>query len=168
MLMPRKLTIGKTSKISIFQRKTGRWIVDWHDEHGARRNPSFATLKEAEAFQKQKRAELERHREGRFNLDDREMFSQARDLASVHGYTVLQAIQEWHSSKGSSKAMPLGEVIEKFLAAKARLAKGCCEIISPAGGCRQRRANEVVHQKIYIFCRCTKLPNRVSRLGSDR
>ena len=117
--MPRKLTIGKTSKISIFQRKTGRWIVDWHDEHGARRNPSFATLKEAEAFQKQKRAELERHREGRFNLDDREMLSQARDLASSHGYTVLQAVQEWHSSKGSSKAMPLGEVIEKFLAAKS-------------------------------------------------
>jgi len=119
MLMPRKLTIGKTSKISIFQRKTGRWIVSWYDEHGARRNPSFATLKEAEAFQKQKRAELERHREGRFNLDDREMLSQARDLASSHGYTVLQAVQEWHSSKGSSKAMPLGEVIEKFLAAKS-------------------------------------------------
>ena len=57
VLMPRKLTIGKPSKISIFQRETGRWIVDWHDEHGARRNPSFATLKEAEAFQKQKRAE---------------------------------------------------------------------------------------------------------------
>ena len=90
--MPRKLTIGKTSKISIFQRKTGRWIVDWHDEHGARRNPSFATLKEAEAFQKQKRAELERHREGRFNLDDREMLSQARNLASRHGYTVLQDV----------------------------------------------------------------------------
>jgi len=53
--MPRKLTIGKTSKISIFQRKTGRWIVDWYDENGTRRNPSFATLKEAEAFQKQKR-----------------------------------------------------------------------------------------------------------------
>jgi hypothetical protein len=54
-----------------------------------------------------------------FNLDDREMLSQARDLASSHGYTVLQAVQEWHSSKGCSKAMPLGEVIEKFLAAKS-------------------------------------------------
>jgi hypothetical protein len=53
----RKPTIGKTSKISIFQRKTGRWIVDWQDEHRARRNPSFATLKQAEAFQKQKREE---------------------------------------------------------------------------------------------------------------
>jgi hypothetical protein len=126
VLMPRKLTIGKTSKISIFQRKTGRWIVDWHDEHGARRNPSFATLKEAEAFQKQKRAELERHREGRFNLDDREMLSQARNLASRHGYTVLQAVQEWHSSKGSSESMPLGKVIEKFLDAKSfnRTAQG--------------------------------------------
>ena len=64
VLMARKLSIEKTSKISKFQRK------------------SFATLKEAEAFQKQKRAELERHREGRFNLDDREMLSQARNLAS--------------------------------------------------------------------------------------
>ena len=36
------------------ERKTGRWIVDWHDEHGARRNPLFATLKGAEAFQKTK------------------------------------------------------------------------------------------------------------------
>jgi len=47
------------------------------------------------------------------------MLSQARDLASSHGYTVLQAVQEWHSSKGSSETMPLGEVIEKFLAAKS-------------------------------------------------
>src|SRR5271166_2349520 len=145
--MPRKLTIGKTSKISIFQRKTGRWIVNWYDEHGARRNPSFATLKEAEAFQKQKRAELERHRGGRFNLDDREMLSQVRDLASSHGYTVLQAIQEWHSSKGSSKAMPLGEVIEKFLAAKSnrspaymdKLGKGFALDIPSAWGVASRR-----------------------------
>jgi hypothetical protein len=60
-----------------------------------------------------------RHREGRFNLDDREMLSQARNLASRHGYTVLQAVQEWHSSKGSSEGMPLGKVIEKFLDAKS-------------------------------------------------
>ena len=39
------------------------------------------------------------------------MLSQARDLASSHGYTVLQAIQEWHCWRGSSKAMPLGEII---------------------------------------------------------
>jgi hypothetical protein len=38
VLMPRKLTIGKISRISIFQRKTGRCIVNWYDEHGARRN----------------------------------------------------------------------------------------------------------------------------------
>jgi hypothetical protein len=117
--MPRKLTVGKTSKISLFQRKTGRWIVNWYDEHGKRRNPSFGTLKEAEAFQKQKRADLERHRETRFDLDDRQMFSLARDLATSHGYTVLQAVQEWHRSKGSSNGAPLGEVIKKFLAAKS-------------------------------------------------
>lgn len=118
--MPRKLTVGKASKISIFQRKTARWIVNWYDEHGKRRNPSFATLKEAEAFQKQKRADLEWHRETRVDVDDRQMYSLPRDLASSHGYTVLQAIQEWHRSKVSSKAMPLGEVTEKFLAAKSK------------------------------------------------
>ena len=70
--MPRQLAVGKASKISIYQRNNGRWIVDWYDEHGARRNPSFATLKEAEAFQKQKRADLERHQETRFDVDDRQ------------------------------------------------------------------------------------------------
>ena len=45
-------------------------------------------LAEAKSFQTLKIAELERHREGRFNLDDREMLSQARDLAFSHGYTV--------------------------------------------------------------------------------
>src|ERR1700736_2546016 len=77
------------------------------------------SLSDAKKLQSEKIAELQRHREGRFNLDDREMLGQARDLASSHGYTVLQAVQEGHSSKGASKAMPLGEGIEKFLAAKS-------------------------------------------------
>ena len=102
VFMPRKLTVGKTSRISIYQRSNGRWIVDWYDQHGARRNPSLATLKEAEAFQKQKRADLDRHRETRFDVDDKQMYSLARDLASSHGYTVLQAIQEWHRAKSPS------------------------------------------------------------------
>jgi hypothetical protein len=51
--MRRKLTIGKISNISIYQRSTGRWIVSWYDEQETRRTPSFATLKEAEASQKQ-------------------------------------------------------------------------------------------------------------------
>jgi hypothetical protein len=55
---------------------------------------------------------MQRHRETMFDLDDREMYSLGRDLASSHGHTVLQAVQEWHRSKGSS------EVIEKFLRAK--------------------------------------------------
>jgi len=115
----RKLTVGKISNISIYQRTTGRWIVSWYDEHGTRRNPSFATLKEAEAFQKQKRAELDRHRETRFDLDDKQMYSLARDLTSSHGYTILQAVQEWHRAKAFSNGLLLGEVIEKFLGAKA-------------------------------------------------
>ncbi len=117
VLMPRKLTIGKTSKIVIGRQKPGDRLSGIISTK--RRNPSLATLTDAEALQKQNCAQLQRHREGRFNLDDREMLSQARDLASSHGYTVLQAIQEWHSSKGSSNGMPLGEVIEKFVAAKS-------------------------------------------------
>ena len=117
--MARKLTVGKISKISIYQRSTGRWIVTWYDEQGLRHHTTCAKQKEAEVIQRQKRADLERHRETRFDVDDRQMFSLARDLAASHGYTVLQAVQEWNTSKGSSKAMPLGEVIEKFLAAKS-------------------------------------------------
>jgi len=44
------------------------------------------------------------------------MLGRARDLASSHGYTVLQAIQEWHSSKGSSKAMRLPAIFRWCLA----------------------------------------------------
>src|SRR6202047_2300172 len=110
---------GKALSVNIYERGDHRYHVVWKDETGKRCFASRGSLAEAKSFQTQKVAELERHREGRFNLDDREMLSQARDLASSHGYTVLQAVQEWHSSKGSSKAMPLGEVIEKFLAAKS-------------------------------------------------
>jgi len=43
------------------------------------------SLPDAKQLQSEKLAELERHREGRFNLDDRETLSQAHDLASSHG-----------------------------------------------------------------------------------
>jgi hypothetical protein len=76
--------------------------------------PTRQTLAAAKSFQAQKIAELQRHRETKFDVDDREMHSLARDLTSGRGYTVLQAVQEWHRSKGSSKAVPLGEVIEKL------------------------------------------------------
>jgi hypothetical protein len=64
--------------------------VVWKDETGKGCFASRGSLAEAKTFQTQKIAELERHREGRFNLGDREMLRQARDLASSHGYTVLQ------------------------------------------------------------------------------
>jgi hypothetical protein len=119
--MPWERSIGKASasKLRIYAKKDGRYDVSWYDQVGKRRVSTRKTLAAAKSFQAQKIAQLERHREGRFNLDDREMLSQARDLASIHGYTVLQAIQEWHSMKAASKAMPLGEVIEKFLVAKS-------------------------------------------------
>jgi hypothetical protein len=119
--MPWERSIGKASasKLRIYAKKDGRYDVSWYDQVGKRHVSTRKTLAAAKSFQAQKIAQLERHREGRFNLDDREMLSQARDLASIHGYTVLQAIQEWHSMKAASKAMPLGEVIEKFLVAKS-------------------------------------------------
>ena len=73
--MARKLTVGKISKISIYQRSTGRWIVTWYDEQGPRHHTTCATRKEAEVIQRQKRADLERHRETRFDVDDRQMFN---------------------------------------------------------------------------------------------
>jgi integrase len=110
---------GKALSVDIYERGDGRWTVHWKDVTGKLRFTTRRSMAEAKQLQAEKIEELRRHREGRFNLDDREMLSQARDLVSSHGYTVLQAIQEWHRSKGSSKAMPLGEVIEKFLAAKS-------------------------------------------------
>ncbi len=110
---------GKALSVDIYERGDHRYHVVWKDETGQRCFASRGSLAEAKSFQTQKIAELERHREGRFNLDDRESLSQARDLASSHGYTVLQALQEWHRAKGSTNGQPLGEAIEKFLAAKA-------------------------------------------------
>jgi hypothetical protein len=86
---------GKAISADIYQRGDRRYPVVWKDETGKRCFASRGSLAEAKSFQTQKIAELERHREGRFNLDDREMLSLARDLASRHGNTVLQAIQEW-------------------------------------------------------------------------
>jgi hypothetical protein len=76
-------------------------------------------MAEAKSFQMQKIAELQRYRETRFDLDDKQMYSLARDLAASHGYTILQAVQEWYRTKDSSNGQPLGEAIKKFLAAKS-------------------------------------------------
>src|ERR1700680_3205730 len=91
--MPWERSIGKASasKLRIYAKKDGRYDVSWYDQVGKRHVSTRKTLAAAKSFQAQKIAQLERHREGRFNLDDREMLSQARDLASIHGYTVLQS-----------------------------------------------------------------------------
>src|ERR1700730_18979160 len=109
----------KALSVDIYERSDGRYHVVSRDETGGRHYATRLSLSDAKKLQTEKIAKLERHREGRFNLDDREMLSQARDLASSHGYTVLQALQEWHRAKGSTNGQPLGEAIEKFLAAKA-------------------------------------------------
>jgi hypothetical protein len=119
--MPWERSFGKASapKLKIYAKKDGRYDVSWYDQAGKRHVSTRRTLAAAKSFQAQKIAELQRRRETKFDLHDREMHSLARDLAASHGYTVLQAVQEWNRSKGSSKAMPLGEVIEKLLAAKS-------------------------------------------------
>src|ERR1700682_3367094 len=97
---------GKALSVDIYERGDHCYHVVWKDETGRRCFASRGSLAEAKSFQTQKIAELERHREGRFNLDDRETLSQARDLASGHGYTVLQALQEWHRRKALPTANP--------------------------------------------------------------
>jgi hypothetical protein len=101
--MPWERSIGKASasKLKIYAKKDGRYDV-WYDQVGKRHASTSQTLAAAKSFQAQKIAELQRHRETKFDLDDREMYSLARDLASSHGYTVLQAVLECHRSKGSS------------------------------------------------------------------
>ena len=70
---------GKALSVDICEIVDHRYHVVWKDENGWRCFASRGSLAEAKSFQTQKIAELERHREGRFNLDDREMLSQARD-----------------------------------------------------------------------------------------
>ena len=122
--MPWERSIGKASasKLKIYAKKDGRYDVSWYDQAGKRHVSTRQTLAAAKSFQAQKIAELQRHRETKFDVDDREMYSQARDIASQYGYTVLRAVREWATLKGSSKAMPLGEVIEKFLTDKSNRA----------------------------------------------
>ena len=116
---PLKRSAGKASTVTVYERSDGRYQISWYDETGARRFASCSSMVEAKSFQAQKIEELERRQQGRFSPDDRETYSLARDLASSHGYTVLQAVQEWSHSKGRSQALPLGEIIQRFLADKS-------------------------------------------------
>ena len=81
----------KALSVDIYERSDGRYHVVSKDETGGRHYATRLSLSDAKKLQSEKIGELQRHREGRFNLDDREMLSQARDLASIHGYTVLQS-----------------------------------------------------------------------------
>jgi len=110
---------GKALSVDIYKRGDGRFTVYWKDETGKMRFTTRRSFSDAKKLQSEKIEELRRHRETRFDIDDRQMFSLARDLAASQGYTVLQAIQEWYRSKGSSNGLPLGQVIEKFLDAKS-------------------------------------------------
>jgi hypothetical protein len=93
---------GKLLPVDIYERADKRYNVVWKDETGKRRFASRGSMAEAKPFQTQKIAELQRHRETRFDLDDKQMYGLARDLAASHGYTILQAVQEWYRAKGST------------------------------------------------------------------
>jgi hypothetical protein len=119
--MPWERSIGKASasKLKIYAKNDGRYQISWYDLAGKRHVATRGTLAAAKSFQTQKIAELQRHRETKFDSEDRQMSSEARELALDHGCTVLQAVREWHRTKGgSSNSELLGKAIQKFLAAK--------------------------------------------------
>jgi hypothetical protein len=75
-------SVGKLLPVDIYERADQRYHVVWRDETGKRRFASRGSMAEAKSFQMQKIAELQRHRETRFDLDDKQMYSLARDLAA--------------------------------------------------------------------------------------
>ena len=79
----------KALSVDIYGRSDGRYHVVSKDETGGRHYATRLSLSDAKKLQSEKITELQRHREGRFNLDDREMLSQARDLASSQKHGVL-------------------------------------------------------------------------------
>src|SRR5258707_14640990 len=91
---------GKALSVDIYERGDHRYHGVWKDESGKRCFASRGSLAEAKTFQTQKIPQLRRHREGRFNLDDREVLSQARDLAPSHGDTHPQAPPAGRRAKG--------------------------------------------------------------------
>jgi integrase/recombinase XerD len=91
--MPWERSIGKASasKLKIYAKKDGRYQMSWYEQAGKRHVATRGTLAGAKSFQTQKIAELQRHRETKFDSEDRQMYSEARELALDHGCTVLQA-----------------------------------------------------------------------------
>jgi hypothetical protein len=74
---------GKALSVDIYERGDHRYHVVWKDETGKGCFASRGSLAEAKSFQTQKIAELERHREGRFNLDDRVKSSRVKSQLSI-------------------------------------------------------------------------------------
>jgi hypothetical protein len=107
-----------TSAVTIYARSDRRFSIVWTDEKGRRRDASRRTLEEAKSYQSEILAGIERHREGRFTEDDRSTYDLARQLAGHHGYTVLQAVQEWANHKGRIDAKSIGKCFEEFILTK--------------------------------------------------
>src|SRR5260370_7894438 len=95
--MPWERSIGKASasKLKIYAKKDGRYDVSWYDQAGKSHVSTRQTLAAAKSFQAQKITELQLHRETKFDVDDREMYSQARYIASHNLYTFLRALPQW-------------------------------------------------------------------------
>jgi hypothetical protein len=67
-------------------------------------------------------AERRAHEEGRFTVDDRQVYTLARSLAEHHGYTLLQAMQEGAKGKGCTETVTFGQAVDAFLASRGSLA----------------------------------------------
>lgn len=93
---------GKALSVDIYKRGDGRFTVYWKDETGKMRFTTRRSFSDAKKLQSEKIEELRRHRETRFDIDDRQMFSLARDLAASHGYTVLHSASGGNASNGIS------------------------------------------------------------------
>jgi aryl-alcohol dehydrogenase-like predicted oxidoreductase len=125
--MPWECSIGKASasKLEIYAKSDGRYQISWYDLATKRHVATRETPTAAKSFQTQKIAELQRHRETKFDSEDRQMYSEARELARDHGCTVLQAVREWYTAKGGSiNSELLGKAIQKFLTAKRTRSSG--------------------------------------------
>ena len=99
--MPWERSIGKASasKLKIYAKKDGRYDVSWYDQAGKRHISTRQTLAAAKFFQAQKIAELKRHRQTKFDVDDREMYSQARDIAFQYDALIIEIVEMLENGK---------------------------------------------------------------------
>jgi len=95
-------------------------MVTWYDENGVRQRRSRTTLKEADSLIGEIEKTVKSAAENPYTADDRQIYNLAREIASGHGFTVLEAMREWEVSKAPFKGKTVTSVIEELIAAKTR------------------------------------------------